>query len=97
MKRGGYVSLFPKKLPTLLREWVTNSYFAKRLARLIAKLASWARSIQSCQLLVLRLDLRLETLADNLSYSPSPPDWRVYGRKGLTYPSIRDYSISYHS
>lgn len=85
MKRREYVSLFLKKLPTPLGEWVTSSYLAKRLARLIAKLASWMMNIQNCQLLVFRLDLRLETLADNLSYSPSPPDWRTYGGKRLTY------------
>ena len=61
-----------KKLPTLLREWVTSSYLANRLARFTATLASWMINIaQNCQLLVRRLGARLEVLADKLSYQPA--------------------------
>jgi hypothetical protein len=75
MERGEYVSLFPKKLPTLLREWVTSGYLARNLAICMAKLATWVRnSAQNCQLLVLRTGSRLVTLADgNSSYHCSFP------------------------
>jgi hypothetical protein len=66
MNRGEYGSPCLKMLPTLVREWATSGYLAKRLARLIAKLASWIKNIaQNCQLLRLRAGFRLVALAGN--------------------------------
>jgi hypothetical protein len=73
MNRMEYVSLFLKKLPTLLREWVTSGYLARSLASCMAKLATWVRnSAQNCQLLVRRLDFLtcLGTLPYHYSFAP---------------------------
>lgn len=86
MKRGECVSLFQKELPTPLGEWVTSSYLTKKLARFIAKLATWMINTQNCQLPVLRLD-SLACFA-TWPYSPLPPDGRIYGGKRLTHSPL---------
>jgi hypothetical protein len=96
MKGEGYVSLFPKKLPTLATEWVTSSYLAKNLARFIARLATWVmNSAQNCQLLVLRLGFRLVALAgDTLPYSPNPSRARQPYTEGTNIsPSLHYFII----
>jgi len=93
MKRGEYVSLFLKKLPTLLREWVTSGYLARNLAICMAKLATWVmNSAQKRQSLVFLLDFRLEVLADKSSYHCSfPPKIGLWEETNI-FPS-HHYSI----
>ena len=94
MKRGEYVSLFPKKLPALLRERVMSGYLLIKSIGRIAMSATWViSSAQNCQLLVLRAGFRLVTLADgNSSYHCSfPPKIGLWEETNI-FPS-HHYSI----
>jgi hypothetical protein len=95
MKGIGYVSLFLKNLPTLIREWVTSGYLARNLASCMAKLATWVRnSAPNCQSLVFLLGFRLEVLADNFAYSPSFGNQIApYKEETNIFPSLR---LLYH-
>ena len=91
MKRMGYVSLFLKKLPTLLREWVTSGYLLViSLASSIATMATWVINVQNCQL-VFRPDFLLVFLFGNFAYSPS------FGNEIAPYREETNISPSIHN
>jgi hypothetical protein len=76
MNRGEYVSFFLKRLPTLVREWVTSSYLllSNKAASWIAMLTSWAmNTAQNCKSEILDSPYLLPQdcgIRARLTYSP---------------------------
>jgi len=87
-KRGGYVRLFQKKLPTLVREWVTSVYF---LVSRIISCNNCSDALMTCTMKVAqsrRGSLPLCFLTD-FGTLPLFPRLLIEGLiwKSLTYPS----------